>query len=366
MKIFVTGTRGIPDIPGGVEKHCQELYPRIAAKGHQVWVSNRTPYLVEHIRHWAGVDLIPTYAPRIKSFEAIIHTFLSIIKAVFYRPDVLHIHAIGPSLLTPVARLLGHKTVVTNHGPDYERQKWGRLAKRMLMLGEKQGGKWANEVIAISPVITEIIKQRCQRKAHLIFNGVNMPILSSNTDYLQKMNIKPGWYILTVARFVPEKGLHDLIKVFKAMDTEIQLVIAGDADHETEYSRRLKAEAAEEPRIILTGYITGDNLSQVYSHAGLFILPSYHEGLPISLLEAICYGLTVLASDIAANQQICLPARCYYRLGDFKDLEKKICSLLESPFSQVELIHLQKNIYKKYSWDEIASHTIAVYSQAQK
>ncbi len=121
MRILVTGTRGIPDIPGGVEKHCQELYPRIVAKGHQVWISTRTPYLAELAKEWRGVNLIPTYAPRVKSLEAITHTFLSLIKALFIRPDLIHIHAIGPSLLTPLARLMGFKTVVTNHGPDYER-----------------------------------------------------------------------------------------------------------------------------------------------------------------------------------------------------------------------------------------------------
>ena len=363
MKIFVTGTRGVPDIPGGVEKHCQELYPRIAAKGHQIWVSTRTPYLAERLKEWEGVNLIPTYAPRIKSLEAIIHTFISIIKAWRYRPDVVHIHAIGPSLLTPLARLMGFKTVITNHGPDYERAKWGWAARKMLLLGEKLGCKWANEVIVISQVIAEIVKKHSGSGSNLIFNGVDIPEISSDTAYLRSMNINPGGYILAVARLVPEKGLHDLMHAFRSIHGYTQMVVVGDADHEADYSRKLKSEAEQDPRIILTGYITGDKLNQTYSHARLFVLPSYHEGLPISLLEAMIYGLTVLASDIPANKQIGLPERCYFRLGDIQDLSDKMQTLLGSPLSGPEIEIIQSIIHEKYNWDKIADQTIKVYNK---
>ena len=125
MKIFVTGTRGIPDIPGGVEKHCQELFPRIAGRGHEVCLCTRNSYVTKKINEWRDVKLIGCFAPRRKSIEAIVHTFLALIKARWHCPDVVHIHSIGPSLLTPIARLMGLRVVVTNHGPDYHRQKWG-------------------------------------------------------------------------------------------------------------------------------------------------------------------------------------------------------------------------------------------------
>ena len=128
MKIFITGTRGIPDIPGGVEKHCQELFPRIAKRGHEVVLCTRNSYVTEKIDEWQGVKLIGCFAPRRKSFEAIVHTFISLLKARWNSPDVVHIHAIGPALLTPLAKLMGLKVVVTTHGPDYDRQSWFRRA----------------------------------------------------------------------------------------------------------------------------------------------------------------------------------------------------------------------------------------------
>lgn len=255
MKVFVTGTRGIPDIPGGVEKHCQELFPRIAARGHEVLLCTRDSYITKKTDKWRGVKLINCFAPRKKSFEAIVHTFIALFTARRYSPDVIHIHAIGPSLLTPIARLMGLKVVVTNHGPDYDRQKWGKVAKSVLRLGEKMGGLFANEVIVISTVIANIIQERCHRESNLIYNGVNLPEQSENVDFLTEIGIEPNKYVLAVARFVPEKGLHDLINAFRAIDCDYKLVIAGDADHETEYSRNLRQMASEDDRIILTGYI---------------------------------------------------------------------------------------------------------------
>lgn len=366
MRIFVTGTRGIPDIPGGVEKHCQDLYPLIAAAGHEVILATRTPYVTEKRSEWRGVALAHIHAPRKKSLEAIVHTFLAVLKARTLHPDIVHIHAVGPGLLVPFARLLGLKVVFTSHGPDYDRQKWGRAAKTMLRLGEYLGGRWANEVIVISRVIADIIRDRCGREANLVYNGVVLPEKSGRTDFLDKLGVKPGRYILAVARLVPEKGLHDLLAAFKGITGDWQLVVAGDADHETEYSRELKKAAAQDKRVVLTGYITGEPLNQVFSHARLFCLPSYHEGLPIALLEAMSYGLPVLVSDIPANKEVALPAERYFKCGDVDDLAQQLGSLLRKEITPGEQMEYRRQIEEKYDWAKIAEQTIGVYDKVVK
>ncbi|MDZ4164516.1 MAG: glycosyltransferase [Smithellaceae bacterium] len=171
-------------------------------------------------------------------------------------------------------------------------------------------------------------------------------------------------YILAVARFVPEKGLHDLIEAFSSLNTSYKLVIAGDADHETDYSKNLRRMAADDPRIILTGYITGEPLNQLYSHARMFVLPSYHEGLPIVLLEAMSYGLPVMVSDIPANKEVGLPEDRYFRCGDVTDLKKKLSLLLEKDWSLDERNKMRAQIEEKYNWDKITDQTIEVYRKA--
>jgi glycosyltransferase involved in cell wall biosynthesis len=362
MKIFVTGTRGVPDIPGGVEKHCQGLYPLIAARGHDVVIATRKPYLDEVREEWHGIRLTHLYTPRVKSFEAIIHTFLAVLKARMWQPDILHIHGIGPGLMVPLARILGMKVVVTNHGPDYDRQKWGKTARAMLRLGEWTGGKFANRVIVISSIIRETLHKRCGRECPLICNGVALPEISQSRDFLDDLKLAPGRYILAVSRLVPEKGLHLLIEAFKGIEAEgYKLVIAGDADHETDYSRRLKKAMADDERVVGTGYVTGEKLCQVFSHAALFVLPSYHEGHPIVLLEAMSYGLPVLVSDIPANRQVDLPEERFFKCGDLQDLKKKLHGLLSKITSEDEKDDFRCQIEEKYNWSKIADKTLAVY-----
>ena len=158
--------------------------------------------------------------------------------------------------------------------------------------------------------------------------------------------------------------MHDLIEAFKGVEGKYRLVIAGDADHKSDYSRALKNSAAEDERIVLTGYLTGEPLKQVFSHAGLFVLPSYHEGLPIALLEAMSYGLPVLVSDIPANKEIDLPDARYFRCGDVKDLRSKISQLLKAGLSAEEKQATSQKLKENFNWDQISDQTIAIYKKA--
>ena len=177
MKIVVTGTRGIPNIMGGVETHCEELFPRMVRRGFDVTVIRRKSYVRDCLTEWNGVKLVDVESPKKKSFEAIIHTFRAINEAKRLGADVLHIHAIGPALLVPYAKILGLKVVFTHHGPDYDRDKWGKAAKMMLKMGERLGCMFADDVIVISDVIRNLIKEKYGRtkRVHLIYNGVSQP-----------------------------------------------------------------------------------------------------------------------------------------------------------------------------------------------
>ncbi len=360
MKIIVLGTRGIPNILGGVETHCEELYPRVVSLGHEVTIITRKPYVVNpQIKSYKGTHLRPIYAPKVKSFEAIIHTFLGVLYAGIKRPDILHIHAIGPMLMTPLARLLGLKVVVTNHGPDYDRQKWGKVAKRVLKLGEYFGTKFAHKVIVISEVINNILKEKYHRTdGHLIYNGVTLPKLSNKDDYIKSLGLTKKKYIIGVGRFVEEKGFSDLIKAYSQISTDVKLVLVGDTDHNTLYSKTLK-ENAKNAGVVLTGFIRGEKLNQIYSHALLFCMPSYHEGLPIALLEAMSYNLNVLVSNIPANLEVPLKETDFFDVGIISDLTKKLKNKIEAP----NMRNFTKIISNRYNWNLIAKQYIALVSK---
>lgn len=361
MKIVVTGTRGIPDILGGVETHCEELFPRIAAMGHDVTIIRRSPYVTDdnRIPSYKGVRLIDVKAPRKKSLEAIIHTFRAVLKARSLHPDVLHVHAIGPALLVPFARLLGMKVVMTNHGPDYDRQKWGRLAKAVLRTGERMGTRCSNAVIVISTVIADILSTKYGRTdTDLIFNGVNRPVKSKSKSWLEEWGVADRPYIVAIGRFVKEKGFHDLIDAYAKSDLQKRyaLVIAGDTDHEDEYSLSLKKQA-HEAGVVLTGFIKGEKLNQLMTNASLFVMPSYHEGLPIALLEAMSYDLDVVVSDIPANRLNILEDGDFFSTGDTGALAEAMTRKL------AEARTPRTYDLSAYDWDKIASQTVEVYNR---
>lgn len=360
MKIVVLGTRGIPNIQGGVETHCEQLYPRLVQLGCDITLITRRSYIENpSLLEFQGVKLKHVFAPRKKSIEAIIHTFLGILHAWKLQPDLVHIHAIGPSLMVPIAKLLGLKVVVTNHGPDYDRQKWGKLAKLVLKMGEHFGTRYADRVIVISNVIKTILSAKYGRNdCLLIYNGVNLPTRTKAVDYIQFLGLKPQNYMIAVGRFVEEKGFHDLIEAYNITSTDTHLVLVGDADHETPYSQILK-DKARKNGVILTGFIKGEQLHQIFSHAKLFVMPSYHEGLPIALLEAMSYNLDVLVSDIAANKEVPLETPDYFQVGNCSDLSNQLTKKLVS-----HRIRDFTNLIKdQYDWQVITRQTYQAYSQ---
>lgn len=361
MKIVVTGTRGIPNIMGGVETHCEELFPRMAKRGFDVTVIRRKSYVKDSLTEWQGVKLVDIETPKKKSFEAIIHTFRAINEAKRLGADILHVHAIGPALLVPYAKMLGMKVVFTHHGPDYDRDKWGAAAKAVLKLGERMGCMFADEVIVISDVIRNLIKRKYNRTSHvhLIYNGVSQPEVCDYPGYFKKLGIEKGKYILGMCRFVPEKNLHHLIEAYvKAKeqnpDTDIKLVLAGDTDFDDDYSRNLK-EMARKNGVVLTGFIKGKKLHSLLTNCLCYCLPSSHEGLPIALLEAMSYGVKVIVSDIPANKEVGLPESDYFPVGNVDALAKKLETVTSQP-----LLHIDYDM-KKYDWEKIAEQVTKVY-----
>lgn len=362
MKIAVVGTRGIPDIMGGIETHCQQLYPRLVERGASVVIFARKAYTPQKTPYeYKGVQVVPVYAPKIAGIETFVHTFRCFLKVLRWKPDIVHLHAIGPSFVAPFFRLFGLKVVYTHHGQDYNRAKWGWFAKAVLRLSEFVGTTFSNCVIVISDLLEKWLQEKyhCKRTFR-INNGVTLqPTLSQNVanKWLDKYGLKGKRYIFALGRFVKEKGFHDLIAAYKKANLkDVPLVIAGTADFESGYAEKMKSDA-NEVGAILPGYIHGEELQAVFENASLFVIPSYHEGLPIVLLEALGYNRNVIASDIPANMEVPLPGECFYELGDVDELAEKIQNFMKNPIER----DFKQIVLRYYDWDVIADRTMKLY-----
>ena len=360
MKVTVLGVRGLPNVEGGIETHAEMLYPRMARRGCDVEVIARSPFVPARIRAFGPISIRRLWSPTTAGAEALVHSILGVLYAACRRPDVLHLHAVGPAIVTPLARLLGLRVVVTHHGPDYDRDKWGTFARRVLRLGERLGMRWSNARIAISPVIRDLMLTKYQQECVLIPNGVPPASLQTDDRIVRDLGLFPGRYFLNVGRMVPEKRQLDLIQAYSNLGaTGWQLVLAGQLTHDA-YSSEVRARAAE-AGVMLAGFVRGEALAQLYSHATAFVLPSSHEGLPIAMLEALSYGLPVIASDIAANRAMGLEPSCYFPTGDTFALTKRMNDLLVRPDDEPARAARRNWVRARYDWDRIADQTMDVY-----
>ena len=361
-----------------------ELATRMAARGEQVVVYNRKGHNVageefdnqsstsDKPYMYRGVKVIPVTTIDAKGLAALTSSFFATLKAIKARPDVIHYHAEGPCVPLRLAHWAGIRTVATIHGLDWQRAKWGRFASMYLKLGERTAAKCADEVIVLSRGVQQYFKDTYGRETRFIPNGI-APVESVSPDVIaDKWSLEKDSYILFLGRIVPEKGVHYLIEAFKRLDTDKKLVIAGGASDSAEYYESIKQAATGDQRIILTGFIEGRELEELYSNAYIYVLPSDLEGMPMSLLEALAYGCCCLTSNIAE----CADVLCdesgmmhgvTFRHGDVNDLADKLGELLVD-VGKVRKIKTGAAGYitGRYSWDKVVQATLKLYRGADK
>ena len=374
MKIAMLGHKRIPSREGGVEIVVEELATRMAQSGHSVTVYNRGGHHVsdkslevcnEKKWNYKGVRVITVPTINKKSLNAIIYAFFATWKAVFGHFNVIHYHAEGSCAMLPIAKKLsGAKCVATIHGLDWQRSKWGGFATKFLLFGEKMAAKHADEVIVLSQNVQDYFEDTYQQDTTFIPNGISRPSLAGDSLIREKYGIKTNGYILFLARLVPEKGLHYLIDAYRGLQTDKKLIIAGGSSHSTEYVEEMKKKAEKDERIIMTGFVQGQELEELYSNAYLYILPSDVEGMPISLLEAMSYGNCCLVSDIPENKDVIGAYGKSFKQGNVEDLKAVLQELLHDP-KQVDYYKNTASDYicEKYQWDAVIEKTLALYGE---
>jgi glycosyltransferase involved in cell wall biosynthesis len=362
LKIMMLGLRSVSGSQGGVETHVLQLVRELDELGHAVEVIERKPYTAKSgFSLGREVRTTPIWSTRGQSTEALLHSILGVFYAAAKRPDILHIHAVGPALVAPLARAFGLRVVVTHHGEDYLREKWGWVAKRVLRLGEWCAARFAGGRICVSPSLSKKLSLRYGKTFHYIPNGVRAGRRTDSTDAVRRLGLLPGGYVLHVGRVVPEKRQLDLIEVVDRIGDRLSLKLAlvGAADHEGAFSQAVRHSAARSSRTVLCGFQNGESLAELFNHCAVFALPSSHEGLPIALLEAMSFGCRVVASDIAANRDVGLEDSAYFPTGDLDALERAIQGSLSTcaPVDWAEKL-------APFNWTRIAAETLDVYRRA--
>ena len=370
MKIAMIGHKRIPSREGGVEVVVEELSTRLVKDGYEVDVYNRKGKNVQDknadkenrkLKKYKGVRIITIPTINKKGIDALLYSILATIRALFGRYDVIHFHAEGSCAMLWLPHLFGIKTFATIHGLDWQRSKWGGLATKYIKFGEKIAAKYADEIIVLSKSVEKYFKETYNRNTNFIPNGVNKPILREPKIIKEKYGIDKDNYILFLARIVPEKGLHYLIEAYKQINTDKKLVIAGGASHTNDYLKKIKEMVKDNSNIIMTGFVQGQELDELYSNCYLYCLPSDIEGMPLSLLEAMSYGCECLTSNIEENIQVLGKYGETFEKSNIDDLRKKLQKYVDNKDKRVNAENISNYILKTYNWDKITHNIEKLY-----
>ena len=369
LNIAMLGHKRIPSREGGIEIVVEELCSRMVQLGHRVTCYNRRgrhiagrAFDAAPMKEYRGVRLRSVCTIDVKGLAAMTSSFFASIRAALGPYDVVHYHAEGPCAMLWLPKLFGKRCVATIHGLDHERAKWGRFAKRYLLLGAKCAAKYADALIVLNPGDQRYFRETFHRDAILIPNGVNRPELLKPDLICKQFGLQGNDYILFLGRLVPEKGLRTLIEGFRKVRTDKKLVIAGGGSDTDGFVAELKQLAAGDDRILFTGFVQGPLLSELYGNAYLYTLPSNLEGMPLSLMEAMSFGNCCLASDIPECTDVIADRGLSFRRGDAEDLARQLQRLCDDP-ALVERYRagVADYICEKYNWDAVVEQTLALY-----
>ena len=363
LTIAMVGQKGLPATIGGVERHVEEIGQRLAARGHEVVVYCRTSYGdVPEDGTYLGMRLVAAPTIGTKHLDAIVHSGTSTLKAIAGGADVVHYHALGPGLAAPLPRYVSRaKVVLTVHGLDNERNKWGRVARAVLGTAHWMSGHVPDATVVVSRELREHYARTFGRAAVYVTNGVTLPPRVHRPDVLERFGLSGGGYDMFVGRLVPEKRPDLLIRAFRQTDVDRRLAIVGSSSFTDGYTAELRELAGDDPRIVFTGFVGGAELAALFQGARLLVQPSDLEGLPFTLLEAVANGCHVLASDISPHREVLGSGSEVYRIFPQGDLDALRAGLLREvggdPLDNPD----RERILEHHSWDRVVDELEELY-----
>lgn len=369
LNIAMIGHKRIPSREGGIEIVVEELAKRMVGLGHFVTVYNRgghhvsgAEYDICKLTEYEGIKIKKAWTIDKKGLAAVTSAVFGSIAAMLGNYDVVHYHAEGPCIACFLPKLTGKRVVATIHGLDHKRAKWGKLASFIIMKGEKNAVKYADEIIVLSEGVQKYFKDTYNRDTVFIPNGVNRPQINLAELITEKWGLRKDSFFLYLGRIVPEKGAHYLIDAYGRITTDKKLVIAGGTSDSLDYMEQLKNQAADNSNIIFTDFVQGKTLEELYSNAYIYVLPSDLEGMPLSLLEAMSYGNACLTSDIEECAAVIGDCGITFEKSDTNDLADKLVKLIEDE-EKVSSLKSRACDYicEKFNWDDVVDRTILLY-----
>lgn len=346
---------------GGIEKYTLELGSRLVQRGHDVTVYTMRHYGDVPERHLGmRIVSVPSFAaPCLQKLSC--SAAAAINSSWKKKYDIVHFHSFAPGAFAWLPRLRGTKCVLQLHSLEWKRKRWGMVGSSVVKILEKLA-------LSQSHIFTAVSKTQCA--FYRTQRGIEMQYIPTAADVkpktkakeIYRLGLEPSKYILFACRLVPEKGAHYLVSAFRRLDTDMKLVIAGDAQGASEYRKKLFDLAVGDPRILFPGFVEGRLIEELFSHCYVYVQPSEVEGLSLSILEAMSYGNCCLVSDIPENLEAIGDAGFQFINGDVDDLANRLQWLIEHSEKVASVnVGAKERIRQHYSWQSISEQVEKLY-----
>ena len=354
-KIIMIGPKVFPSRVGGIDVVVEKLSTELVRNGNDVTVYAHKKGIKE--KELNGVKIKKIFTVEFKNLGSVIYSFFATIKGLMSDADVLHFHGEGVGLFIWMTRFSSKEIVVTIHGLDWKRGKFKGAGSKILLLSEKRIVRHADKLIVLSKSDQDYFFEKYKRETILIPNGFDTQKILEPNIIKSKYGLDKNSYFLFLARIVEEKGLHYLIEAYNSQKFKHKLIVAGSESNSMKYFMDMKELAKDNPNIVFTGFVTGDELHELFSNAFVYVLPSDIEGMAMSLLEAIGHKKVCLVSDIPENK-IAKENIVYFKKSSVPDLIKQLKELDNKEVSFKETKEFMP-------WSEIAKKTEDIYQEVK-
>ena len=364
MRIAIVGHRGIPANFGGSETAVEEIGKRLVEMGHEVIVYCRKHNSTTNARMYKGMRRVVLPSVNTLNLDMPSHTFLSIWHlALTKKVDIIHFHGVGNALFFPLHKLLSRsKTLLVVDGPDWNRPKWGWMARMALRTSFPMAVRFANEIISDNRPVQDLFRNQYQRDTNYVVYGANQePVL--DTQECANRGLQPGKYLIQVGALVPDKGAHISVEAYQKIETKFPLVIIGDTLYAHEYKNQVMS--TKDPRIHFLGYVFGEKCRELVKNAYAYIHPLIVDGTSPALLQAMALGKCVISTDLSETKGVVEDVAILFRSQDVEDLREKILFALHNPDKVITYGNLAaQRIEERYNWDVVARQYEALSQKA--
>lgn len=354
INVAIVGTQGVPATYGGFESLVENLLGDNCPEDVHYTVFCSGKDMPDHITEYKGATL--RYLPlKANGIQSVPYDMLSMCKCL-RGFDVILVLGVSGGLFLPVFNLLNSKKLIINiDGQEYKRAKWGRFAKWILRMSEALAVRYADVVISDNKGIQDYVTRTYGKPSALISYGgdhVRRQLTPEFVaDALKRYGLKPGAYAITVCRIEPENNSPMVLDAFSRSDRT--LVYIGNWNN-SEYGIRLKEKYSRFPNILMLDAVYDlDVLYALRSNASVYVHGHSAGGTNPSLVEAMFFGMPILAFDVVYNRET-TENKAYY----FKDADS-LLSLLGA--DSLDGSAMQEIAGRRYMWKEISRQYADLY-----